>query len=188
MTCLRTKPGFFCLLACFLVVWSRNFVGAKLCSRNDIFSRGKRLVVGRPGCSIFDATSKLHSNGYDSLLATLTDTLTMDVMFLGYASLGDEGLKNLAKELETNTTMTKLFLHLNDVKDPGVSAIAEALETNDYVTELSLHTNDIGATGAAALANLLVKKPNSGLERLHLGDNHIGEAGGGGVGERAQGK
>ena len=167
--------GVLLVAVCTVLLQSTD---ALLCSRNDIFVQGARQVVKRPGCSIFDATSRLHQNGYDSLLSTLTGTLSLVDMMLGYASLGDEGLKSLAEELKTNTTMTKVFLHLNDVKDKGVTEIAMALSNNDYVNELSLHTNDIGGPGALAIANLLTNKPNSGLERLHLGDNHIGEIGG----------
>ena len=71
-----------------------------------------------------------------------------------------------------------MFLHLNNIKDKGVIDIADALSNNNAINELSLHTNDIGAPGAKALSTLLINKPNSGLERLHLGDNHIGEEGG----------
>jgi len=150
----------------------------KICTRNDIFNSSDTSIINRPGCTVFDSTGKLHQNGYDSLLAVLSDTMNMNSIDLGYQTLGDAGFLSLAKELKQNTTLTKLFLHLNNAKDDGVAAIADALMVNSHVTELSVHTNDIGAPGAKALSDLLVANPTSGLERLHIGDNHIGEEGG----------
>ena len=150
----------------------------KICSRNDIFKPSNNKIINRPGCTVFDSTGNLHQNGYDSLLAVLSDTMNMDSIQLGYQTLGDAGFLSLAEELKQNTTLTKLFLHLNDAKDDGVAAIASALMASTHVTVLSVHTNDIGAPGAKALSELLIANPTSGLERLHIGDNHIGEEGG----------
>ena len=66
------------------------------CSRNDIFEDGGRTVKKRPGCTVFDATSKLHQNGYDSLLSTLSGQLDLEDMVLGYACLDDVGVASLA--------------------------------------------------------------------------------------------
>ena len=165
-------------------------INAYDCTVLDVFTRQLTIKSSpRSDCTSFEGTGFVETNGYNSLLGILTDTLHIDDMVLNYTLLGDTGVKEFAnwyasnQQSSTPSNIERIALQLNDVSDVGVQALATALCSTQSgcdtspVKVLSLHTNDIGYGGAKAIADIITNT-DKGLEIVNLGENHIGETGG----------
>ena len=87
--------------------------------------------------------------------------------------LGDASRRALGDLLEnTKTKLEELDLGGNDIDDGASAALANGLATNTTVKKLSINANGITATGWGTLSRSLTK-PNSQLELLNVGRNHI---------------
>ena len=91
--------------------------------------------------------------------------------------VGDAGVTALSKALVQNTTLKRLNLNSNEITEDGIKALVTSLEVNSTLSWLGLDNNEIGEGGSRLIADFLGSDRSRSLQRLHLIDAHIGDAG-----------
>ncbi|CAJ1954739.1 unnamed protein product [Cylindrotheca closterium] len=81
----------------------------------------------------------IHAEGVKSIAKGIISNTnsTLERLYLGFNSIGDDGAIILANVLERNTTLTYLGLIENAIGNPGAKALLLALDTNKYISEIS---------------------------------------------------
>ena len=98
------------------------------------------------------------------------------------SQIGDAGAAALAAALKQKVSVQNLHLQYNRIGDAGTAALADALKVARQIGE------DGGVSPETRGGAPMVLKANASLQVLHLGNNHIGDAGVGGVGSCAEGR
>jgi Ran GTPase-activating protein (RanGAP) involved in mRNA processing and transport len=103
---------------------------------------------------------------------SLMKNYTLEILDLGYNSIGPSGAGQIANALKINNTLQKIDLGSNNIANQGAQAIAEALKVNKPLKNVILMKNSIYSEGAQYIAEAL--KINSSLTFINLSDNDIG--------------
>lgn len=118
-------------------------------------------------------TNALGTEGSRAVADALEPEHGIETLYLGCNRIGPEGVDALAGRLEGDDTVRALWLKRNPIGDEGVARLAAALSANPSLRTLDLVNTGITAAGLAVLADALATREVQ-LERLYLGGNGFG--------------
>ncbi|KAJ1555217.1 hypothetical protein HK096_006720 [Nowakowskiella sp. JEL0078] len=121
--------------------------------------------IGLIGCGFVS----LPLSDLKSLAVSLRYNTVLQLLDLGYKSIGDVGAKIIANALQDNNTLQVLYLYDNNIKNDGVIAIASMLHYNSSLKFIHLGNNDIEDVGILTLAGAL--HSNNTLQILVVENN-----------------
>lgn len=133
--------------------------------------RLKGLLSRRYTCS----AQRITSMGLTALGEALRGNVSIRLLQLDLADIGDEGVAHIAKALDTNAGIRKLFIGNNSIGPDGAQLVARALCTNTTLRELHIPCNSLYGVGASHLAAML--RVNATLRLLDVGACYMGEEG-----------
>lgn len=93
----------------------------------------------------------------------------MEVLYVGWNCIGDDGIATIAKTLE-NSKITELGVSNCRITLNGVKALAKALSTNQSVTKLWLKQNPITTEGARLITEAAVL--NKTYLQIYINDEY----------------
>jgi len=100
----------------------------------------------------------------------LAQNKTLTSLYLGWNTIGRDGIHKLSTALKFNKTLTKLGLEHNNICSRGCKLLANALSVNKSLFELGLRSNNIDDYGVRYLGWSLVEN-NESLRVLELRGN-----------------
>ena len=80
---------------------------------------------------------------------------TLQLLDIGYNSIGDEGIAAIATHLK-NSMISKLYVEHCKITVTGVKSLAGCLENNNTLKSLNVYENDITVNGVIAILEAAV--------------------------------
>lgn len=102
-----------------------------------------------------------------ALADALSQNTSLHTLYLGFNSIGDNGVCILASVLQADSAIERLSLDCNAISDLGAIAIANGLLNTNKLANLDLGNNRIGDAGAEALCGAIAEKKSVLVVDLH---------------------
>jgi hypothetical protein len=104
-----------------------------------------------------------------------TLSYNIKILILDYNKIGDEGLKELTKGLSCNITINYLSLNYCEITNDGMPYLKSIFENdNSGLEKLYVQGNHIGNESMSELLDLLSTKEELPLEEINLSNTNIG--------------